>query len=38
MSVQKNRITLTVGVLLAFAALIAGLFISQHVPFKKKSM
>lgn len=36
MSVQKNRIALTVGGLLAFAALIAGLFISQHITFKKK--
>ncbi|WP_058505164.1 SCO family protein [Legionella nautarum] len=36
MAAQKNRITLTVIVLLGFVALIAGLFVSQHLPFKKK--
>lgn len=36
MLARKNRITLTIIVLLAFAALITGLFVSQHVARKNK--
>jgi protein SCO1/2 len=36
MSTQKNRVTSTVIVLLVFMALIAGLFVSQHLHSKKK--
>lgn len=36
MSTRPNRITLTVAVLLAFMALITGLFVSQHITMKKK--
>lgn len=36
MSTQKRRISLTVVALLAFVALMAGLFVSQHVHLKKK--
>ncbi|MBX9703763.1 MAG: SCO family protein [Silvanigrellaceae bacterium] len=36
MAEEKNRITLTVVILLAFAALVTGLYVSQHVTLKKK--
>lgn len=36
MSVKKNRLALTVGILFAFVALIIGLFIS-HLPITKKN-
>jgi protein SCO1/2 len=36
MPAKKNRITLTVIVLFAFAALITGLFVSQHISIKKR--
>lgn len=36
MSLKKKRITLTVGVLLAFAGLLSGIFVSQHLHFNKK--
>ena len=36
MLARKNRITLTIAVLLAFAALITGLFVSQYVTRKNK--
>lgn len=35
MLTKKNRITVTVIILLAFAALITGLFVSQHMHTKK---
>lgn len=35
MLAKKNRITLTVLILVAFAALITGLFVAQHVSFDK---
>ena len=37
MSCFKKRIPLTVVVLVAFAALIAGIFVAQHVPEKKSA-
>lgn len=36
MSTKKNRIALTAGVLLAFVALMGGLFVSQQMPGHKK--
>jgi protein SCO1 len=36
MLTKKNRITITVAVLLAFVAFVFGLFISQHVHLDKK--
>lgn len=36
MLAKKNRITLTIIVLLAFAALITGIFVSQHISGKNK--
>ncbi|MBA3537723.1 MAG: SCO family protein [Tatlockia sp.] len=36
MSTQKNRVTSTIIVLIVFMALIAGLFVSQHLHSKKK--
>jgi protein SCO1/2 len=38
MSTRKNRIALTVGCLLAFAALFTGLFVSQHMSMKNKKI
>ena len=35
MSVSNKRIAITVGVLVAFASLIAGIFVAQHFPDKK---
>jgi len=36
MSARKKGITLTIGVLLAFAALVTGIFVAQHMHSKKK--
>lgn len=36
MLTRKNRVTLTISLLLAFAALITGLFVSEHLMVKKK--
>lgn len=38
MSLKAKSVTFTVVVLLALAGLFSGIFVGQHVHFKKKSM